>query len=70
MSSKFGFTSEVEKDGKKQEVSTNVKVKEAPATSSPYITYKAIEEYISDKYTDEMYYEPVLYIHKENTLYQ
>ena len=59
----------VEKDGSRQEVSTNVKVKEAPATSSPYISYKTIEEFISGEYTDEMYYEPVLYIHKENTLY-
>lgn len=59
-----------QEDGKKQEVSTNVKVKEAPANTSPYISYKTIETYISDKYTDEMYYEPILYIQKENTLYQ
>ena len=59
----------VDKDGSKQEISTNVKVKEAPANTSPYITHKTIKGDISEEYTAEMYYEPTLYIDKESTLY-
>lgn len=59
----------VQKDKRKQDMSTKVRIKQAPDNTAPYITYKAIESDISDSYTDDMYYDTTLYINQESRLY-
>ncbi len=57
-------------DGGKKEISTHVKIKQAPENTAPYITYKTIEEELSDQYRDDMYYETTLYINQDSNLYK
>ena len=53
-----------------KEISTTVKIKHAPDGTSPYLTYKTVERDLSPEYTDDLYYEPILYIHQESTLFE
>ena len=57
----------VEKD---QDISTKVKIKKAPDGTSHYLAYKTIEKDLSPEYTDDSYYEPVLYINQDSTLFE